>query len=167
MNNTSNISEIICKQKNDDNQNFLFHELMWFYERYGYHFVCANLSSLFRAVDVKALLNCEPIRDIQDGPKLYVPSIVDVNMSRDITKLYLQLRRKIVSITASNCPVELLEDMEIVWPVMNETIIMYETLPHSCHLDSESVIVSYENYFTSGRDSRFKNYKSIKYSATK
>lgn len=141
---------------------FVFLELMWFYDRYGDMFVCNNLSNILRPKDAQVLLGYEPIKRITERPSRFHQVVEDVGMPNQMSKYYKKLSKKIESIY-DNYPIHsrYFENMDVVEPIMNETLILYESMEHTTVMDSSSIMVNYNNQFIVNRGARFRHYNNI------
>jgi len=135
---------------------YLYHEFMFFYEKYGEEFLCNNLSVLFHPHEAQALLHHPPIKHIRLSDRPRRRMVVDVMMSRENSKRYLKLHNKIISM--AYLPRVYLGCMDIVEPVMNETVRIYQSIENNVTLERGTILVGYDNLFTQNRHARFRRY---------
>jgi hypothetical protein len=135
---------------------------MYFYVRYGKDFLCNNLTILFQPHEAQALLYYRPIHTIRImNLRNMQRMVVDVMMHRDVSNRYLKLHKKIISM--DNAPLseiqrEFLTDMDLIEPIMNETVQRYEFFENNGTVGRNDILVGYNNHFTHFRHARFRRY---------
>lgn len=144
---------------------YLFHELVYFIDKYDKDFVCNNLSVLFHPHEAQAILNHRSIKNISVGHERFQTSlifrrtvVVDVGMPRQFDKVYENLYKKIVC-CHPNSLVNVAGSFDVVERVMDTAIRIYE-LDHNdrVQLDCGTILAGYHNFFTLNRHARFRRY---------
>ena len=136
---------------------YLYWEFMYFYRHYGEHFLSNNMTVLFEPHEAQVLLNYRPIKNIPllNDNQIWERMVIDVMMSRTLSARYHKLHKKIVSM--SHCPMMDYGRMDIVEPVMYQTMREYEN-DFNERLTHDSIINGYHHTFTMDRHARFRRY---------
>jgi len=138
---------------------YLYWEMMYLYRHYGAHFLCNNLSVLFQPTEVHALLNYRLIKNIPllNEADMWPRMVVDVMYSPLISGRYDKLHKKIISM--SSILVEHLNygRMDVVEPVLYETIRAFENVIGE-RIDYSTILTGYHHTFTVNRHARFRRY---------
>jgi hypothetical protein len=138
---------------------YLYWEMMYFYRYYGEHFLCNNLSVLFQPTEVHALLNYRLVKNIPllNEANMWERMIVDVMHSPVVSARYDKLHKKIISMSSILVHHLNYGRMDVVEPVLYETIRAFE---HDIgeRIDYSTILTGYHHTFTRNRHARFRRY---------
>ena len=147
---------------------YLYWEMMYFYQVYGEHFLCNNLSVLFQPTEVHALLNFRPVKNIPllNEADMWNRMVVDIIHSPVVSARYDKLHKKIVSMGRNTNSrsrlnygrIDIIERrMDIIEPILYDTIQLFEHETGE-RIDATTIITGYHHTFTRNRHARFRRY---------
>lgn len=140
---------------------YLYWEMMYFYQVFGEHFLCNNLSVLFEPTEVHALVNYRLIKIIPlvNETDMWERMVVDVMHSPVISARYEKLHKKIISMGHNPNSRSRLDygRMDIVEPILYDAIQLFEH-EFGERLNATTIITGYHHTFTRNRHARFRRY---------
>ena len=140
---------------------YLYWEMMYFYQVYGEHFLCNNLSVLFQPTEVHALLNFRTVKNIPllNEADMWNRMVVDIIHSPVVSARYDKLHKKIISMGRNTNSRSRLNygRMDIIEPILYDTIQLFEHETGE-RIDATTIITGYHHTFTRNRHARFRRY---------
>lgn len=138
---------------------YLYWEMMYFYRYYGAQFLSNNLSVLFQPTEVHALLNYRLIKNIPllNEADMWPRMVVGVMYSPVISGRYDKLHKKIISMSSILVAHLNYGRMDVVEPVLYETIRAFENVIEE-RIDYSTILAGYHHTFTVNRHARFRRY---------